>query len=344
MDWRGPGVSGFIKQLISFLPRSRNDPRAALEAGEPYAIDAEWTPTEAAIAEARRRHEAYRANPEIQWHRIKDAHELERVRISVIGATADSKVLERTGEALRILRVLAFDPEAEFFERALQVLPDRRLVEFRHPRLRMANRSAPLGFRFICFSSESWHRRDFVGLYLDGSRGPIDDAFKELFNKDGYEPSLIEHYVSFAFDHQQFKTDQLYVVRDLHDFAAADAVAGEPDPFLKAQFQLSVPPPEKAEGADLFTAALPESLLIPPTMFGFKHDVATVFATIVLEQKLYHVGMTVAPDGKITVGDRRQRTPPGRAIPVIPVRSFAEQRAALKNAFDEQSRPNAKAT
>lgn len=331
-----------LNRFRRFIPWSRADPRASQdEAKCAHYIGVDWTPDDKQIDAARARHAVWCANPDMRWRRIVDAGELEVVRASVISATAGKSVAARGGESVRILRILALHPDAQFFERKLEHMEPLRLLEFRHPLLTVPNGSAPLGYRFIRLVKPAWRHRDFVCLYLDGDREAIDDAFGAAFHQDKYTESLVEQFVRFAFDHLMFEDRQYYVVEGADDFIHPDsppAAAGEPDRFLTAQFQLGRRRKQE-EAAGKTPEPLPPvkippaELLILPTVLDMTNQVARVFATVVAEQRMYHVGMEVSSDGKIVVERYALRTENGEALPLVPVRSFYEQRAALHAAF-----------
>jgi hypothetical protein len=315
--------------------------------GEPaYSIGDEWTPSPDQIEAARQRLAAYRASPSTRWRGLEAAGEISRARAAVISATAGRDIPEEAREALRILRVLALDEQAEYFARDLQALQGQQLIELRHPHLQGGGGSVPIGYRFITLTPDAWLANDFVNLYLNGDRKPLSDALKEVFKKSTHAHGLIELYVSFFFDHVKFDRKQYYVVRDPSDFLPPIAISGDPakpEDFLTAQFRigaLAEPPDVKSVGDAMVLRALevPREMLIPPTVLRLKEgEYADVFATIVQDRRLFHVGMRIFKDGKITVdpGNDRQRTAEGRTLPLIAVRSFEVQRAALKAAYDQ---------
>lgn len=342
----------FKAQLGRLIRWNTADPHAASTKSElPYYIDEDWTPSEAQIAEARKRYQDWCSKRAMQWRRIVDTAELELVRDAVLCASTDRNAVRRRGESLRVLRILALLPDAEFYEREIEHMAPLRLVEFRHPLLKVPNGLAPIGFRFFRLVPQYWRHRNFVGLYLDGHREPIDDAFGDQFRRGEYPDNLVEQFVRFSFDHQMFGDRQYYVVQSADDFVSPDSARiadGQLDRFLTAQFRLGWRrgaeklPEGEANDPSLTAATVPfPSLLIPPTVLENTKKVARVFATVIAERNLYHVGMSVHWDGKIVVEQYVQRTEGGEALSLIPVRSFNEQRAALKSAFDVLPEPKA---
>jgi hypothetical protein len=57
---------------------------------------------------------------------------------------------------------------------------------------------------------------------------------------------------------------------------------------------------------------------------------AYVFTTIIYREQLYYLCLKISADATITSGVERRQTPDDLTLPLVPIRSFAEQRAVLK--------------
>jgi len=232
-----------------FFPRSKHDPRSNLDetkARPEYYLGEEWTPKGEQIVEARKRQEERRAALGTRWRSVTSGSEFDAARAAIVCAT--NHVVQNDIDATRrnrLLRKFAFDDNAQIFIRNLRVSPDRHLIELRHPQLTID--SYPVGFRFIGLSAEAWHIRDEVGVYLDGSRDPIERLFASDFATTAKNPDLAESYLRFAFDHIKFGDNQFYLICDQKDFALASPDektsenGGLESPSLIGQFRIAVP-------------------------------------------------------------------------------------------------------
>ena len=319
-----------------------------------YDLGDEWTPTKEQIAEARKRQEGRRANADTRWRRLHDGPDLDAARAAIICAT--DYVVRGDADATqmrRAIRALVFDG-AEIFTRKMRVSSDRYLIEFRHRRMVAGDSQTRVGVRFIGLSVDAWEQQDRVGLYLDGVAERISTVFAPNLTVTVGDADLAEGYVRFALDHSKFGDDQLYVISDLQDFILKpDEVSrnvGEADASLTAQFRVAVAPqnpdsdPVPEEEALLGALQVPRDAIVPPTVLRLvpANDAALahaiVFTTVIYRAQLYHVCFTVSSDGQIRpAGAERRQTSEGATLPLIPVRSFDQQRATFKREFGEVS-------
>ncbi len=330
--------------------------RHAVAAPE-YSLGPEWTPTTQQIDAARGRLTDRRAAS--PWWAVTASDQIDGVRIPILFATeAPSDSSDRT-KRLRKVRDLSFDAAARFFVRRLIVSPAHYLIEFRHPELLHHHTSVPLGLRFIALNSDAWRHGGQIGMMLDGSPLPFDKILGPGWAHTFHEANLVESYIQFVFDHTELDGEQVYVVSNKDDFVKAEGTASAIDnpAHLIAQFctdielvqpnaasaaqppsgvhaaQQPAPPPQ--------TNMLDESLLIPPTCLrtvssdGTTPEHAVIFATIIYLGQLQHVCLRVASDGKINSLKQSSRTREGTALPIIPLRSFQDQKASITRAIHD---------
>ena len=252
---------------------------------------------------------------------------------------ADVKVAGDAADQSRNLRSLLFDTEGEFFVRDMIVSQDRYLIEFRHPDLRASDGSTLRGLRFIGLKRAAWRSAGDVCLLFDGRHLALPQLIGTRWKETFTDPNLAELYVRFVLDTAEFSGSQWYVISDPNDFVTNDVLEGHSAAGtfadLTAQFRVSPqPPPAGTETADTaaspFAASgVPEAMLIPPTTVRIDPQPALVFATVVHRQQLHHLCLAISADGKIGVVEDWPRTTPDGTLPVHPLRSFDEQRAAL---------------
>jgi hypothetical protein len=311
----------------------------------------EWTPDETQIAAARQRQKSRRAN--FAWTQLVSGPRLDAARVSIVCATEASDNPDERAMG-RPLRALVLDPEVKIFARNMRISSHRYLIELRHSRLNNEMSQAPNGFRFIGLTPNEWWRRDHVGLLLDGEVSPISKLFASNLNETIQDADLAETYIRFIFDNVKFGDEQIYVVSDSEDFFLSSDpstinASGGPDPFLTAQFRVAVTrheaqnkdEPEKGVLSEALQAD-PNTVVVPPTFLrtvpasGAVLAHAVVFTTVIFRGQLYHVCWTVSADGQINpAGQERRYTAEGVTLPLVAIRSFTEQRAALKRAVAE---------
>lgn len=344
-------ILGRLKNAYDqFMPASAEDPRCQQKdvAARPiYHLGEGWTPTPDQISEARARQASRRANISTQWRRLASGSELDTVRAIATCATDFQKNEEAAAQRQRTLRSMLFDDETEFYVRKMRVSNERFLIEIRHPKLMANSAAVPVGFRFLGLSRDFWKHQDHLGIALDGELNPIRTLFRANFESTVKEPDLTEAYVRFVFDHVEFNHTQFYIVADRQDFIASERITSPPSPerFFTAQLRVSELPQDHAvdsEADDLLRALkIPEEALVPPTVLRTVPATdnvpahAIVFLTTVYVGALYHMCLRVSADGLITSTDHeRQFTPKDVTLPLAPIRSFAEQRAALKRSLN----------
>lgn len=295
-----------------------------------YFVGERWTPSRQQIDEARARQK--RRRTENVWHRLAAA-ELEPARAAMLCATDRGYVANpEVAQRLRAARELIFHAGAEIFVRNLRVSPDRTLIELRHPTLLGSDGRTPVGLRFIGLSRAAWKNADVIGVFLDGTPQRIKELFAPNFDATLKDPDLAESYVRFTLDHELFGDDQLYLISDTEDFVVDENK--DPSTLANAQFRMISPP----EGTDKLEQAVAKALkissddLIPPTFIPGPDASARVFTTIIMRQKLYHVCFEVRANGDVLglADSLRQRTAEEETLPLVPVRSFAEEFKALK--------------
>jgi hypothetical protein len=330
--------------MVNFIERlvARTKAVAPVAAGgaarPPYWLGEEWTPSPEQINAARGRQAGRRAKA--KWRRLGVGPEVDAVRTAIVCATSSR------GERDRLIRSIVFDDGAEFFVRDLVVTSDRYLIEFRHPLLQIKNVPAPFGVRFLGLARKAWRRQDHVGVILDGNPLP-PDLFGSQWLETFHEANLAEAYVRFVFDNVEFGGDQYYVISDRQDFIAC---AGESlhnqenfPAVLSAQYRVSMPADVEAGGEEKQDALwsmlnVPESALVPPTMLrpipaaGETPEQAVVFCTVIQLGKFLHLCLKVSAEGTFHVASGRELTPEGASLPLIPLRSFAEQRSQIAQA------------
>jgi hypothetical protein len=308
-----------------------------------YFVGDEWTPTKEQIEEARKRQQTRRS--ENAWRLIESGTDLDVARAAILCAAErvtrdDPKAAQR----LRTIRALVFDSGARIFTRKLRVSTDRYLIELHHPRLTASDGRAPIGLRFIGLSVDAWKREDSIGLFLDGTPLAIATLFGPNFEKTIKSPDLAESYVRFRFDHELLGSEQLYLISDESDFILDEG--GAPDRLATSQFRLVYPsggPDQPGDDALSKALKISKDSLVPPTFIppGSGDDTrAIVFTTLIVRLQLYHLCWELRPNGNIVpLGkSQRLRTPDGETLPLVAVRSFAEQIKALDRASDESDK------
>jgi hypothetical protein len=329
---------GFIERLVA---RTKTPASAARlnTPHPPYWLGEEWTPTLEQVDAARLRQAARRAKT--KWRRLGTGPELDVVRTAIVCATS----LQH--ERDRLLRSIVFDESAEFFVRDLVVNADRYLIEFRHPLLQIKGAPAPVGVRFLGLTQRAWRRQDHVGVILDGSLPP-DDLFGQQWFETFHDANLAEAYVRFLLDNAEFKGNQFYVISDRQDFIACTGeFLDNKENFaavLSAQYRVSMPPAVEGGGEEKQDALwgilnVPESALVPPTMLRTIPAVdkipeqAVVFSTVIHLGRVHYICLKVSADGKIDLTAERTSTPEEVSLPLVPLRSFAEQRTRTEQAI-----------
>jgi hypothetical protein len=336
----GEGNMAAIGELLKKLTMRGAEPVA--EEHPSYFVGDEWTPTKEQIEEARKRQQIRRS--ENAWRHIESGTDLDVARAAILCAAErvtrdDPKAAQR----LRTIRALVFDSEARIFTRKLRVSTDRYLIELHHPRLTASDGRAPIGLRFIGLSVDAWKREDSIGLFLDGTPLAIATLFGPNFEKTIKSPDLAESYVRFRFDHELLGSEQLYLISDESDFIL-DEGAG-PGRLATSQFRLVLPSsgPDQPDDALSSVLKIGKDSLVPPTFIppGPGDDTrAIVFTTLIARLQLYHLCWELRPNGDIVpLGkSQRLRTPDGETLPLVAVRSFAEQIKALDRASDESGK------
>jgi hypothetical protein len=339
--------------LARFFPRSINDPRAHLVEAEkrpPYYLGDDWTPKPEEVADARKRQQARRERAETRWRAASRGFEFDTARTAIACATDRDLRNDDDRQRYRTLRKLAFDDGAEIFIRNLRVSTDRFLIELRHPLLRID--CYPVGFHFVGLWPHAWLSKDMVGVYLDGSRRPVERVFASDFQSTAAEPDLAETYLRFALDHISFNDSQFYLIADLNDFipssphGAAANCDGQLGSLLTSQFRVGMPfmataPEPEADMLDrLATLGLSEETVIPPTTLKTvkktpSHPAyAIVFATIISGGRLQYTCFSVSETGTIRwVSEERLVAPGDASLPLVPLRSIDEQRRTLERAL-----------
>jgi hypothetical protein len=315
--------------------------------GPPYWLGPDWTPQLDEIEAARHRQKARRESPRTRWRRVDQAELLNDVRTQIMFATESSGDPE-AAERYHMVRRLAYEPNAEFFVRALAVSEERYLIELRHPSLRADKKSGPIGLRFIGLLPQAWQHADRVSMMLDGSSLPLSKLFGDGWAKTFQNADLAEGCIRFVFDHSEFDSTQIYVASDADDFVTDNDPLPEYndiDIALTAQFRVTLAPTDaktmECSKPPLKSLKKPEqSLIIPPTSFRPKSSDANpsnayVFCTIVDGEQLQYVCLKLSADGKIETVKEPLCASGGVGPPVMPFRSFAMQRTSIAGAIRE---------
>jgi hypothetical protein len=347
----------YVKLLASW---TKSVPAAMehVSARPPHWLGDEWTPSLDQIAEARKRL-AVRRNA-TQWRRVGEGAELDALRTAIVCATDFQRESDwNWNHKARLIRSLVFEKEAKFFARSLVVSPVRYLIEFRHPSLQDGGAGIPIGLRFIGLVPQAWRQEDQVGVMLDGSQMRLSALFGSGWKNTFRDANLSEAYVHFVLDNVEFSGGQYYLVSCWQDFVACHGLSSQDDDFksiLSAQYRVTIssandacdgekkPTEGKKQEEDTKQKedkmwqilGVPEEVIVPPTWLRTipaaderKSEQAIVFSTIVHKGQFYHVCWAVSNDGRIEAVAERLLTPEKTSLPVVPMRSFAEQRDSI---------------